>query len=161
MLHKDVGGKHGCQESVENKGDFTASACRQVHLLNPRQIGLFPQKRTIVPVFFSIRVLPRWYLLQFHSGVAEFDGVKKILDVRSECWLSAFRVSILSLGTIMCTKIYGIEDEKGLFEPSISLKETDEARGLIFCMGSHIVTLTGATEEIFEFRSRSWDIGYP
>ena len=27
--------------------------------------------------------------------------------------------------------------------PSISLEETDEARGMIFCMGGHIVTLTG------------------
>ena len=50
---------------------------------------------------------------------------------------------------------------RGFFEPSISLEETDEARGLIFCMGGHIVTLTGATEGIFEFRSRSRDIGYP
>ena len=49
------------------------------------------------------------------------------------------------------TEIYGIEDEKGLFVPSISLEETDGARGLNFCMGGHIVTLTGATEGIFEF----------
>ena len=48
---------------------------------------------------------------------------------------------------------------RGFFEPSISLEETDEARGLIFCMGGHIVTLTGATKGIFEFWSRSWDIG--
>ena len=37
-----------------------------------------------------------------------------------------------------------IEYEKGLFEPSISLEETDEARGLLFCVGGHIVTLNGA-----------------
>ena len=49
---------------------------------------------------------------------------------------------------------------RGFFEPSISLEETDEARGLIFCMGGHIVTLTGAIEGIFEFRSRSRDIGH-
>ncbi len=34
--------------------------------------------------------------------------------------------------TSSCTELYGIEDEKGLFVPSISLEETDEARGLIF-----------------------------
>ena len=53
------------------------------------------------------------------------------------------------------TEIYGIEDEKGLFVLSISLEETYKAKWLIFCMGGHIVTLTGATEGIFEFRSRS------
>ena len=35
---------------------------------------------------------------------------------------------------------------RGFFEPSISLEETDEAIGLIFCMGGHIVTLTGSIE---------------
>ena len=40
---------------------------------------------------------------------------------------------------------------RGFFEPSISLEETNEARGLIFCTGGHIVALTGATEGIFEF----------
>ena len=34
------------------------------------------------------------------------------------------------------TEIYRIEDEKGLFGPSILLEETDEARGLIF--GTHL-----------------------
>ena len=58
-------------------------------------------------------------------------------------------------------EIYGIEDEKGLFEPSISLEEMDEARGLIFCISGHIVTLIGATEGIFEFRFRSRDTGCP
>ena len=49
---------------------------------------------------------------------------------------------------------------RGFFEPSTSLEETDKARGLIFCTGGHIVTLTGATEGIFKFRSRSRDIGH-
>ena len=53
------------------------------------------------------------------------------------------------------TEIYGIEDEKGLFVPSISLEEKDKARGLIFCMGGHIVTLTGVTEGIVKFRFKS------
>ena len=43
----------------------------------------------------------------------------------------------------------------GFFEPRISLDETGGARRLIFCTFAHIVTLTGATEGIFEFRSRS------
>ena len=50
------------------------------------------------------------------------------------------------------TEIYGIEDWEGLFVASISLEEKDEARGLIFCVGGHIMTLTGAPEGIFEFR---------
>ena len=44
----------------------------------------------------------------------------------------------------MITEIYGIE--KGLSVPSISFEEMAKARGLIFCIGGHIVTLTGATD---------------
>ena len=39
---------------------------------------------------------------------------------------------------------------RDFFEPSISLEETDEARGLIFCTGGHIVTL-GLPRDFLKF----------
>ena len=99
-LHKDVGCEQGCQESVENESDFAARACRQVHLLNSRQIGFFPQKRSIVPVVFTFRVLSRWYLLQFHSGVAEFDGERNLKTFgRDETFGQRCLVTIVSATT--------------------------------------------------------------
>ena len=69
------------------------------------------------------------------------------------CWVNPVTIQQYHqlVNAIVYTEIYGIVDERGLFVPSISLEETDETRGLIFCMDGHIVTLTGATEGIFKF----------